>query len=296
MDLVPAPAPSSPDTGFVLAEPFTPATAAAAGIGRAALDRMVRDGRVVRLVRGVYVEAGVPLSRPTRARALALVLGRRQVVVDRTAAWVHGAEALRVRGDASRPGPIPLDVQSRRRRIAEPLPVGRDDLTVVGGVRCTSAVRTALDVGRFLAPERALPLIDGMLRAGALSYPALVAASELAAPVYGAVQLRELVAMADGRSAGTAESVLRLHWYDAQLPTPTPGVVVGGARLALALGVHRFAAVLAGQLSSAELLACAASGWQVLVLDPARVLASDPAHVTAHLEREFHQHLLRQVG
>ncbi|MCW2785611.1 MAG: hypothetical protein JWP74_2128 [Marmoricola sp.] len=304
MDLVPAPSSSSlrPDGCFALDEPFTPAAAASAGIGRSALERLVRSGEVERLVRGVYVAAGTPLTTHARARALALVLGRRQVVVDRTAAWVHGAQALRLRPGgtgATRgtlPGPIPLDVASRRRRIAEALPLGRGDLTVVGGVRCTSAVRTALDVGRFLAPERALPLLDGMLRAGSLTHLELVDASDRAETAYGSVQLREMVAMADARAAGTAESVLRLHWYDASLPTPVPGLVVTGSRLALGLGLHRFGVALSGQLGEPDLAACAAVGWRVLVLDRCRVLRSDPLHVTAHLEREFHQHLLSQVG
>lgn len=272
-------------------DPFTPATAARAGIGRTALEQLVRQGRVVRLVRGVYLDADAPTPAIVRARALALVVGRRHVVIDRTAAWVHGAEPDR--GAAG--GPVPLDVHTRRRRLDGPVRFGPGDLSVLGGVRCTTALRTAVDVARHLVPERGLPLLDGMLAAGSLSHQDLLTAmTALENP--GAFQARELAAMADGRAAHAGESVLRLHWYDARLPTPTPALRVGGVRLALGLPTQRFGVVLSGQAGEVELLRCARSGWRVLVLDRVRVMSGDPVYLIAHLEREFHQHLLTQVG
>ncbi len=272
-------------------EPFTPAMAADAGIGRAALEKHVRRGRVVRLVRGVYLAADAPSTPVVRARALALVVGRRHIVVDRTAAWIHGAHPDRGTPD----GPLPLDVHTRRRRVDGPLRFGPGDLAVVGGVRCTTPLRTAVDVARHLAPERGLPLLDGMLRAGALSHHTLIAATAgLDHP--GAFQARELAAMADGRARHPSESVLRLRWYDARLPTPTPALRVAGIRVALGLPTHRFAVVLTGDASAADVIRCAHAGWRVILLDRARVLSSDPVYLIAHLEREFHQHLLSQVG
>ncbi|MCW2857337.1 MAG: hypothetical protein JWR52_2952 [Marmoricola sp.] len=286
MDLVPA----VPRPG--LSGPFTPAIAAAAGVGRASLERLHRDGRIVRLLCGVYVDAQVPLTSRVRARAVALVVGRRQVVVDRTAAWVHGAELLTVPADA----PVPLDLHGRRRYVGGHVPFARTDLGELEGITCTTPVRTALDVGRHLAPERALVALDGLLRAGTLRHPELIAASALCHGLPGAGQLRELAARADGRAAEAAESVLRLRWYDARLPTPTPSVRVAGTRLALGLGVQRFGVVLSGQATPAELRGCSRAGWRVLVVARSRVLAEDPAAVIGHLEREFHQHLLAEAG
>ena len=40
-----------------IGEPFTPAMAARAGIGRTALDRLLREGRLCRLLRGLHVDA-----------------------------------------------------------------------------------------------------------------------------------------------------------------------------------------------------------------------------------------------
>ncbi len=272
-------------------DPFTPARAARAGLGRAVLEQLLRRGRIVRLVRGVYLDAEAPTPTIVRARALALVVGRRHVVIDRTAAWVHGAEPDRDPAGA----PVPLDLHSRRRRLDGPVRFVPGDLAVLGGVRCTTALRTAVDVARHLAPERGLPLLDGMLAAGSLSHHDLLAAmAALDHP--GAFQARELAAMADGRAAHAGESVLRLRWYDARLPTPTPALRVVGVRLVLGLPTHRFGVVLSGPAADADVLRCARFGWRVLLLDRARVLASDPVYLIAHLEREFHQHLLSQVG
>ncbi len=271
--------------------PFTPATAARAGVGRAELERLVRTGRAIRLVRGVYLDAEAPTPAIVRARALALVVGRRHVVVDRTAAWVHGAEP-----DRETPGgTIPLDVHTRRRRLDGPVRFGPGDLAVLGGIRCTTPVRTAVDVARHLAPERGLPLLDGMLGAGSLVHHELIGATAALDRSTG-VQARELAAIADGRAAHAGESVLRLRWYAARLPTPTPAVRVAGVRLALGLPTHRFGVLLSGQVTDADVLRCSRRGWRVLLLDRARVLASDPVYLIAHLEREFHQHLLSQVG
>src|SRR3954466_7311653 len=94
-----------------ISDPFTPAMAARAGIGRAVLDRLHRDGRVRRLLRGVYVDATVPASVTLRARALALVTGEGQVLVGQTAAWLHGVDVPRADPD----GPVPVEVRGRRR-------------------------------------------------------------------------------------------------------------------------------------------------------------------------------------
>jgi hypothetical protein len=292
MDLVPAPPDRGSTSALDLSEPFTPAAAARLGVGRTALDRMVRAGEITRLVRGVYVAATAELTPVVRARALGLVVSRRHLVVDRTAAWVHGAPALRPRPDA----PIPLDLDGRRRFPGGRVHLGPGEITVLGGLRCTSPVRTAVDVARHLAPERALPLLDGLLRSGAITHQELIAASSRLSGLPGGARARELAAMADGRSFGVAESVLRLHWLNAHLPTPTPAWSAAGTRFALALPVHRFGVVVAGETPAIQRLPAIAAGWRVVALDGTKILASDSAALGGHLEREFHRHLLNQMA
>jgi hypothetical protein len=175
------------------------------------------------------------------------------------------------------------------------------DVALVGPVRVTSPLRTALDLGRHLAPDRAITALDGLLGLGAFSHTALMAELARFGGQTGVAQLRELAAVADARAACPAESVLRLRWLAGRLPTPTPGLSLPGpgtsrVRLALGLETHRFGAALTGRLSDPDLAALSAQGWRVVVLDASRVLRGAPEFLVGHLEREFHRHLLEQVG
>ena len=60
--------------------------------------------------------------------------------------------------------------------------------------------------------------------------------------------------------------------------------------------MHQFGAALTGRLTDADELALTTQGWRVVVLAADRVLRGDPAFLVGHLEREFHLHLLHQVG
>jgi hypothetical protein len=281
-------------------EPFTAAMAARAGIGRAVLDRLHREGRVRRLLRGVYVDATVTSSVSLRAQALRLVVRPGQVVVGQTAAWLHGVDVPRP--DAG--SPVPVEVHGRGHRPgswgSRPVRYSARDLADLEDVRCTTPLRTALDLGRWLPPDRALAALDGLLALRAFSHTALMAELPRFGGLQGVVQLRELAALADGRAQGPAESVLRLRWLEGRLPTPAPGLVVAGPvgplRLALGLEVHRFGVALAGRLRGADLAGLSALGWRAVVVTPERVMRSDPGLLVGHLEREFHLHLLAQVG
>jgi len=75
-----------------LDRPFTRAMARTAGIGRPTFDRMLREGRARRLLRGVYAASLAPDTVAMRAAAVGLVIGRESIAVDRTAGWVHGVD------------------------------------------------------------------------------------------------------------------------------------------------------------------------------------------------------------
>lgn len=264
--------------------PFTPRAAAELGISRGCLDRLRRAGRVRRVLRGVYVDDDLPDSPALRAEALRQVLPAGRVVVGRSAAWLHGLD------DAA-----PESVESVAERGGGRTLVARD-LTVVSALRVTTPLRTALDLGRRPPPTAALAVLDRALRAGLVSHHELMAELSRFTGQAGAGQLRRLVAMADGRAASPADSVLRLRWYSARLPTPIPRLGVGGAVLVLGLATQRFGAVFSDDQAVAELAVLSARGWRVVVLDRERVLGSDPEVLEHHLEREFHRHLLDQVS
>ena len=281
-----------------LDRPFTPGTARAAGLERPALDRLHRAGLVRRVLRGVYAATGAPDTVVFRAAAVSLVVRRDTIVVDRTAAWIHGVD---VRGSSPADALVPLDRVSRSRRdSAGTRQLTGRDVVLVEGVHVTTPLRTALDLGRLLPAGRALGAMDALLGIGSFTHTQLLAELPRMAGCPGVGQLRLLAPQVDARAAGLAESVLRLHWNEARLPTPVPGmpVAAGGRLVRLALGVDRrqFGAVLLGRVSADDLVALEGAGWRVVVLPEERVLAGDPVSWTKHLEREFHQQLLAQTG
>jgi hypothetical protein len=142
--------------------------------------------------------------------------------------------------------------------------------------------------------------MDRLLATGSFTHPQLLAEIFRLAGHRGVGQLRMLAAQVDGRSADVAESVLRLHWHRAQLPTAVPGMPVcaAGRLVRLSLGVERrpVGAVLADRVSAADLVALEGAGWRVVVLSAERVLRTPAETWMRHLEREFHQQLLAQVG
>ncbi len=281
-----------------LDQPFTPAMARAVGLDRGGLQRLLERGHVRRLLRGVYVASAAPDCVATRAAAVALALPGRGTAVDRTAGWVHG---LPTGLWADPESVVPLDVVSSRRQASwgGRRHLAARDVQRLGGLSLTTPLRTALDLGRLLPPDRALGALDALLGTRSFTQAQLLAELPRLAGHRGVGQLRTLAAQVDDRSLGPAESVLRRRWLAAALPTPVPGLVVAAGHRAvrLALGVSRcqFGAVLAGRVPAADLLALEGAGWRVLVLPEHRVRRTDPDVVVHHLEREFHQHLLTQV-
>ena len=206
-----------------LDEPFTMHQATAWGVTRQRLRSLVSSGLVRPLLREVYVAAQAPDSIETRAKALGLVIPETAVITDRTAAWLHGVDVL-PRGAVGSVPPISVfhtdDTRVRRPGVA----AGRrgllpTDRTVIHGVQVTTALRTALDLGRLLRRFDAMAAIDGFLRIG-VPHEVLLAEIERFRGYRGVRQLRALAPLGDGLAESVAESALRLYWYDAGLPTP----------------------------------------------------------------------------
>lgn len=287
--------------------PFTRAMARRAEVSDHAVTRMLRAGLLRRVLRGVYIDATAPETQRLRADALRLVLpedATRVVVTGRTAAWLHGVDLPRAEPDL----PVPVEWHRPAGRLATRAAsrvggrrvFGDRDVTTLEGVRVTTPLRTALDLGRTLPEDRALAALDGLMRAGGLSHGELLAELPRFTGQSGSPQLRRLACQADPRAVEPAESVLRLRWHQAELPTPVPGLTVQAdgriVRVALAVPPRRFGACLGDQLSAAEQRAVAEAGWRVVQLDRRKVLRSDPLVVRRHLESEFRRLLLDQVA
>ncbi len=262
-------------------EPFTPLMARSVGVDRAALERMLRHGVLRRVVKGVYVDAMAPDTRELRGSALQLVVPATKVVHGRTASWLYGVPVSS--GGGAVETTTGRHLQDR-------------DVTTVGGLRTTTPLRTAMDLGRTLNPDRGITVLDAFLRHELVRHAELLAELPRFAGLGGIRRLRELVARADGRAGSAAESVLRMRWLDARLPTPIPRLGIESGWVELGLPVRRFGASFTGRMTASELARLTMDGWWIVQLDAPRVLGSDPVFVSEHLEREFHQHLLRQAG
>lgn len=233
------------DPRLPVERPFTTAEAADLGLDGNGLSRMVRQGLLRRVVRGVYVDAALPDSIHSRALALSLAVPEAAVITDETAAWLYGVD-LYPPGD--RYGSTPRlqffrlpdhtrvrrdGVRSGRRMLAEV------DLLSLGRIVATTPLRTACDLGRLLSRDRALAALDALLHLGDFTEADLLAQVERFRGARGVVQLRDLVLWADGRSESVRESQLRLLWIDAGLPKPElqiPVLTGRGAPFRLDLG------------------------------------------------------------
>lgn len=209
--------------------PFRYADLRALGLTRPTLRRLTSAGVVRRVTKGVYVAATVEDTVETRAAALALVLAPHQIVCDRTAAWLYGidlfshgehdvlplVETCALRGNgACRRG----EVDGHTRDL-----VGAD-ITVIGEVKVTTPLRTALDLACILERRDALAALDAFRRQHELSLGQLVLESRRFRRRRGVVQQRELIPLSDPRAESVRESWTRLAIHDAGLPPPEPQV------------------------------------------------------------------------
>ncbi|QBR92631.1 type IV toxin-antitoxin system AbiEi family antitoxin domain-containing protein [Nocardioides euryhalodurans] len=207
--------------------PFTTADAARLDTSRTTLTRWVREGRLRRLFTGVYVRADLPDTTLLRAQAARLVLSTHSVLCDRTAAWIHGIDVFRYAELDAIPeletvvlrGHDPTDRGGCRggSRDLEP-----GDWQVIGGVRVTTPVRTALDLACRLPRRDALAALDAFARECGVTIAQLDRLLVRYHRRRGVVQARELAQLVDARSESRRESWTRLELNDEGLPAPTP--------------------------------------------------------------------------
>lgn len=205
--------------------PFTWLDARAAGITRRRLDDAVECHLARRVLRGVYVDASLDDTPLLRAQAARRVISPHSVLCDRTAAWVLGCDVHDYRELDVLP-PIESYVLRGHDPTDRPECDGgtRDlrpgDWSEVGGVRVTTPLRTAMDLGCKLDRRSALAAMDALMR----MYDFTVDDMMRMLPRYfrrrGVRRLRTIVALADPRSESRSESWVRLEIIDRGLPTP----------------------------------------------------------------------------
>lgn len=226
MDLSHALMLGQPRAGFPLPleQPFTHTTAREAGLRPNDLTALVATGSLRRPLRGVYVAATTPDSTRLRLACLRLVIPPDCVVCDRHAGWLHGAEMVLAPGEHLQAMPLTVFRTHGHSRLRNGLVDGGErsllpsDVVEIEGVKVTSALRTALDLGRVRWPDRAIAGLDAMLRLGAFEHEELLAHVHRFTGARWVRTLRAVAPLADGRSESPAESVLRLRMVERRIP------------------------------------------------------------------------------
>jgi len=100
------------------------------------------------------------------------------------------------------------------------------DVAIVDGLRVTTPLRTACDVGRLLHRDQAIGVMDALSALGRFSITELAEEAQRFKGFRGMVQLRYLAPLVDKRSGSPGESTLRLRWIEIPLPRPECQVAV----------------------------------------------------------------------
>jgi hypothetical protein len=200
--------------------PFTRRMAMDAGVSRRALERLLHEGLVHRPIKGVYVGTHAVDTVRLRAQCLRLVVPEDCVVVDRHAGWLQGAEMILAPGEHLHLRPLTVFRPSGNGRLRNDLSssgernLSPSDIVEIEGLRVSSPLRTAWDLGRVRWPDQAVAGLDSMLRLGAFDKGTFLSGIERFRHMRWITVLRAIAPLADGRSESPGESVLRLRCHE----------------------------------------------------------------------------------
>lgn len=205
--------------------PFTTADLPDLGITRSQLRAHLRSGAVRHLLFGVYVPGSWPDDPTARARAAAVVLPEHCVLVDRSAASVHGIDVLDY---AELDVPPDLEVVSvgganptrRNGVLGGKRDLRPDEIMTVDGVRLTTPIRTACDIACLRGRWRAIGTLDAFRTRFGLSLMQLCDMLPRFAKRRGVTQLRELIPLSRTGVDSQPESWIRIDMYDEGFPMP----------------------------------------------------------------------------
>jgi Protein of unknown function (DUF559) len=230
--------------------PSTPVTSAqryrdlrSVGLSESQVRWLVEDGRLVRPFHDVYLDPATAVDDTARLRALFVRLPAGSAACRQTAAHLQGFGEF---------APLPRGVH-----VVLPPGVARPrfaglrtheailpfEPVLAGGIPCTPAARTAVDLARTHRRMDALPVLDGALRSGC-AIEHLEAEVALHRRLRGVCQARQLLRLADAGAQCRQESQLRLIAIDGGLPRPTAQLQVvddfGFVRFVLDLAWERY--------------------------------------------------------
>lgn len=185
--------------------------------------------------RDVYIDRDAELTAVAKARAAWLSTGA--TLVGLSAAAVYGAKWL----DAA----APAEILRADRHAAKGLNKGivvhsfrlaDDEVRTIWGVRATTGLRTAFDIGRGLPAAKALPVLDALLNATGIKPADVIAFADRYPGARGVRRLRAALELADGGAESPQETRLRLLLVGAGLPKPETQIEFRDLRIRIDMG------------------------------------------------------------
>lgn len=218
--------------------PFTYTMALEAGIDRHDLSRLCTEGLLRRPIKRVYLPTQLGDSLALRAASLKLVVPDDCVVVDRHAGWLLGAQMVLAPGEHLELRPLSVFRPAGHGRLRNEISTSGErnltpeDVMEVGGMRVTTPLRTAWDLGRVRWTDQAISGLDAMFRLGRFDRAEFLDGIDRFRRMRWVTTLRAIGPLADGRSESPGESVLRLRCIECHLEvTPQVEVYRGAVHL-----------------------------------------------------------------
>ncbi|SOX51991.1 DUF559 domain-containing protein [Mycobacterium ahvazicum] len=184
-------------------------------LGAGAITRSQLRSRYRAVFRDVYIGRDAELTAATKARAAWLSTGA--TLAGLSAAAVLGTKWL----DAAKPAEIVRgDRHGQPGIVVRSYQLADDEIHTVGGMRVTTAARTAYDIGGGLPLAAAVPILDALLNATGIKPAHVIALADRRPGCRGVRRLRLALAQADGGAESPQETRVRLLLVNAGLPKP----------------------------------------------------------------------------
>ena len=196
----------------------------------------------------MYLATGAPATPDVVVRGAALWAPAGAVIGGLAAALIHrerwyAPAAVEREVDIYAVGTAPAPGRVRLRRLRRALAAGQ--VEAIGGLRVTSAARTAIDVARWeVNDDTAIAKIDAVCNRSRIAVSEVSALARGLRGLHGLQRVRSLLRWCDQRADSPPETRLRLLIVRSDLPDPTPqveihneyGVKVATADLAYEVG------------------------------------------------------------
>ena len=194
-----------------------------AGLTWRHMHELIAGGVVRRVLKGVYVEAGVLDDLDLRIAALRLHAPPDTVVCDRHAAWLHGAEMVLAPGEHLEAMPVRMLRRRGSASLRNPVSVrGERDLrdseiVELNGLAVTTPMRTCADLGMVRWPSESLAGMNAMYRTGLVDKDRLLALSSGFKGRRWVTTFRAVAPLVHDRCESPPEDILWLRCHEAGL-------------------------------------------------------------------------------